>query len=70
MNDVQQKLDSALSDLENIMQTVDNIDDIDEFNIIYAKLKNYENNIIKINTTIKKILLIKDNLNIVINNYI
>ena len=70
MNEVQQKLDNALNDLENIMQTVDNIDDIDEFHSIYAKLKNYENNIIKINTTIKKILLIKDNLNIVINNFI
>jgi len=69
MNDVQQKLNKELVDLENIMNKIDNIDD-NEFNNIYAKLKNYENNIDKINTTIKKILLIKDNLNIVINDHL
>lgn len=69
MNEVQRKLDNELTDLEDIMYKLDDIDDI-EFNNIYVKLKNYENNINKINSTIKKISLLKDNLNIVINNYI
>ena len=69
MNEIQQKLDNELTDLEKIMNKIDNFDD-SEFNNIYAKLKNYENNINKINSTLKKILLIKDNLNIVINNYL
>lgn len=69
MNEVQKKLDNELTDLEDIMYKLDDIDD-NEFNNIYVKLKNYENNIKKINTTIKKISLLKDNLNIVINNYI
>lgn len=69
MNEVQKKLDSELTDLEDIMYKLDDIDDI-EFNNIYVKLKNYENHINKINSTIKKISLLKDNLNIVINNYI
>lgn len=70
MNEVQQKLDNELVDLEDIMYKIDNIDDDEEFNNIYVKLKNYENNIKNINTTIKKISLIKDNLNVAINNYI
>lgn len=69
MNEVQKKLDNELTDLEDIMYKLDDIDD-NEFNNIYVKLKNYENNIKKINSTIKKISLIKDNLNVVINNYI
>ena len=69
MNEIQQKLDNELINLENIMNKIDYIDD-NEFNNIYVKLKNYENNISKINITIKKILLIKDNLNIVINDHI
>jgi hypothetical protein len=69
MNEVQKKLDNELTDLEDIMYKLDDIDD-NEFNNIYVKLKNYENNIKKINSTIKKISLLKDNLNVVINNYI
>jgi len=53
MNEIQQKLDNELTDLEKIMNKIDNFDD-SEFNNIYAKLKNYENNINKINSTLKK----------------
>ena len=70
MLEIQKELDNTLNDLKNFINNIDNIDNINEFNTTYAKIKNYENNIIKINKTVQKIILVKDSLNIVLNNYI
>lgn len=70
MLEIQKELDNTLNDLKNFINNIDNINNINEFNTTYAKIKNYENNIIKINKTVQKILLVKDSLNIVLNNYI
>jgi hypothetical protein len=70
MLDIQKELDNTLDDLNSFINNINNIDNINEFNTMYAKIKNYENNIIKINKTIQKIIVVKDSLNIVLNNYI
>jgi hypothetical protein len=70
MFEIQKELDNTLNDLKNFINNINEIDSINEFNTMYAKIKNYENNIIKINKTIQKIILVKDSLNIVLNNYI
>ena len=70
MLEIQKELDNTLNDLKNFINNIDNIDSINEFNMMYAKIKNYENNITKINKTVQKIILVKDSLNIVLNNYI
>ena len=68
--EIQKELDNTLNDLKNFINNIDNIDNINEFNTTYTKIKNYENNIIKINKTVQKIILVKDSLNIVLNNYL
>jgi hypothetical protein len=70
MFEIQKELDNTLNDLKNFINNINEIESINEFNTMYAKIKNYENNIIKINKTIQKIILVKDSLNIVLNNYI
>jgi len=70
MLEIQKELDNTLDDLKKVINNIDNIESINDFNFMYAKIKNYENNIIKINKTVQKMLLVKDNLNIVLNNYI
>jgi len=70
MFEIQKELDNTLNDLKHFINNINEIDSINEFNTMYAKIKNYENNIIKINKTIQKIILVKDSLNIVLNNYI
>lgn len=70
MNNIQKELNNKLNDLENIINKIDNINNVNEFNEIYVKIKSYENNILKIHSTVKKMLILKDNLNVILNNYI
>lgn len=70
MVDIQQELDNILNELENSINTINNIDSINEFNTIYKNIQNYEKKIVNMNNTIKKIMLVKDSLNVVLNNFL
>lgn len=70
MDNIKKELNNKLNDLENIINKIDKINNVDEFNEIYVKIKSYENNILKIHLTVKKMLTLKDNLNVILNNYI
>jgi hypothetical protein len=67
---IQQELDSTLKDLENIINSIDDIDDINDLSGLYQKIQSYDKNIKTINKTIQKISLVKDNINVVLNNFI
>jgi hypothetical protein len=70
MNSLQTILDEILLDMENINRNILISNNIENINILYNKLKKYENDLHKINNTIQIITSLKNNLKLVFNNTI
>ena len=70
MNSLQDILDDILLDMENINKNILISNNIENINILYNKLKTYENDLNKINNTIQIITSLKNNLKLVFNNNI
>lgn len=70
MDSLQTILNNILSDMTTINNDILVSNNIQDINILYNKLKTYENDLQKINNTIQIISSSKDNLKIVFNNHI
>lgn len=70
MDSLQAILNNILSDMTTINNDILVSNNIQDINILYNKLKTYENDLQKINNTIQIISSSKDNLKIIFNNHI
>ena len=70
MNSLQTILDDILLDMENINKNIFVSNNIENINILYNKIKTYEEDLHKINNTIEIICSLKNNLKMVFNNNI
>jgi hypothetical protein len=70
MDSLQTILNDILSDMTTINNNILVSNNIQDINILYNKLKTYENDLQKINNTLQIISSSKDNLTIIFNNHI
>lgn len=63
-------LDEILNDMNNINKYISNDCSIDDINNSYIKLKNYDNELKKINKTMNTILSIQNNIKVIFKNII
>lgn len=70
MDSIQSILDNILLDITEINKNIVVSNSLNDINILYNKLKVYDDDLQKINKTVKIISSLKDNLKMVFNNHI